>query len=58
MDIVQPLDGKDMPNTDTTCSEGAHIVKMSKATAELLKQSFVSVKNEKKGSRSGMSMHC
>ena len=34
--------------TDTTCSEGACIVEASKATAELLKRSFILVKNEKR----------
>ena len=37
-----------MPDTDITCSEGACIVEVNKATAELLKQSFILVKNEKR----------
>ena len=48
MDIVQPLDGEDTPDTDMTYSEGAHIAEVSEAKAELLKQSFVSIKNEKR----------
>ena len=48
MDIVQPLDGKDMPDTDTTCSEGACIAEVSEATEKLLKRCFVLIKNEKR----------
>ena len=47
MDIVQPLDGEDTPDT-ATCSEGARIAEVSEATAGLLKRSFVSIKNEKR----------
>jgi len=48
MDIIQPLDDKDTPETDVTCPEGARVVEVSKATQELLNQSFVSLKNPKR----------
>jgi len=48
MDIIQPLDDEDMPDTDITVPEGACVVEVSKATQELLKQSFTSLKNPKR----------
>ena len=47
MDIVQPLDDN-TPDADVTCSEGARVAEVSQATADLLKRSFVSIKNEKR----------
>ena len=48
MDIIQPLDDEDTPNTDVTCPEGARVVEVSEVTQELLKRSFVSLKNPKR----------
>ena len=47
MDIVQPLDDN-TPDADVTCPEGARVAEVSQATADLLKRSFVSIKNKKR----------
>jgi len=55
MDIVQPLDSNNTPEANVTCIEGAHVAEVSETTQELLKRSFMSLKNAKR-SRSGTSM--
>ena len=48
MDIVQPLDNDNTPEADVTCIDEACVAEVSKATQELLKRSFVSLKNAKR----------
>lgn len=48
MDRIEPLDDDDTPDADVTCSEGARVAEVSEATQELLKRSFVSLKNPKR----------